>query len=315
MNKEILKYPQFVDYVLNHIEDYLNDDTIRDIELVPAVKNNEIVTDALKVSYRDCPARPLLYLGAYFEEYCQDADIEQVMTQIAGGCGKDVLCRDMLEPWELENFERVRGQIVMRLINAPRNMAMLNACPHRYICDLAITYRILTGQNSFGISTALISREMMERWGVGEEDLYVLACKNSRCLFPPVIKNMREVLKEMMPDEDCLKLLAPQSDRQMYILTNSHRINGACSICYTDILDGFARTQGHDFYILPSSIHEVILVTDETDLDVLHLEQIVGEANQTFVQADEILSDHVYYYSRDQHKIINCTGRKEGNLL
>ena len=87
MNKEILKYPQFVDYVLNHIEDYLNDDTIRDIELVPAVKNNEIVTDALKVSYRDCPARPLLYLGAYFEEYCQDADIEQVMTQIAGGCG------------------------------------------------------------------------------------------------------------------------------------------------------------------------------------------------------------------------------------
>jgi hypothetical protein len=89
----------------------------------------------------------------------------------------------------------------------------------------------------------------------------------------------------------------------MYVLTNYKGINGASCLLYPEILDQIGDKLNADFYILPSSIHELILIIDDGKMNPISLREMVCEVNQTQVAADEVLSDQVYYYSREKQRI------------
>lgn len=97
-----------------------------------------------------------------------------------------------------------------------------------------------------------------------------------------------------------------KSDRElnMYVLTNSIRTNGATCISYPDILKDFADKHQSDVYIIPSSIHEVILLP-EKDLEIDGFNQMIAEVNRKELDPTEVLSDHMYMYSRSEDKIIH----------
>ena len=86
----------------------------------------------------------------------------------------------------------------------------------------------------------------------------------------------------------------------MYVATNVFKMNGACILLYDGVLKKFAEKIGSDFYILPSSVHEVIFVPANGDMDARYLIQMVKEVNATEVAPDEVLSDNVYIYHADK---------------
>ena len=90
----------------------------------------------------------------------------------------------------------------------------------------------------------------------------------------------------------------------MYILTNEQELNGASALLYGDILKDFANKKGADMYILPSSIHEVIMVPADRINDPTKLLSIVHDANTTVVSTGDVLSDSVYYYDRKKDQIL-----------
>ena len=89
----------------------------------------------------------------------------------------------------------------------------------------------------------------------------------------------------------------------MLILTNIFRINGAGVICYDGLLKIIADMAGGNLIIIPSSVHETIVMSEKTWLDEQELQEMVYSVNREEVPADEILSDHPFRYEREMNRL------------
>ena len=151
----------------------------------------------------------------------------------------------------------------------------------------------------------------MESWNLTVKDLYQLAGVNTPRLFPPSIRTMEDVLQEVLEpmnesypiyeEEEDITQEIPfhiESPHSMYILSNSSGINGASALLYPQVIEKFSNSIKSNVYILPSSIHEVILVPFQEEIDKSQLTQMVNEVNETQVSKEEVLSSSVYYYDR-----------------
>ncbi|MCD7766198.1 MAG: DUF5688 family protein, partial [Lachnospiraceae bacterium] len=182
--------------------------------------------------------------------------------------------------------------------NYRKNKAVLKNIPHRRFLDLSIVYYYLMESSPFGSAGILVQDAHLSMWGVNQEDLHNQALKNTRSLLPPKMTTLSQMLEEL--DEPPL----PPSEGErasMYILTNEDMCNGAVCICFRDILRSAGETIGSDFYVLPSSIHECLLLPIQgwNENEPGRLQRIVSEINENYVSEEEFLADSIYRYSRD----------------
>ena len=198
----------------------------------------------------------------------------------------------------LQEFENIRGRVIYRLVNYEKNKEILEDCPHIRLYDLAVTFRWVARIDDVGVSTSLITNKQVKEWGVSVNDLVLAARQNTPRLFPAQIIDMEEMLAGMV------SFILYPSAIPMYILTNEQELNGASALLYGDILKDFANKKGADMYILPSSIHEVIMIPADRIDDPKKLSSMVHEANTTVVSTGDVLSDSVYYYDRKKDQIL-----------
>ncbi len=173
--------------------------------------------------------------------------------------------------------------------------------PHIPWMDLAIVFYLYIQENENGIMTAAISDHHMKTWGVTVHDLYHDSLLNTPRLFPPVISSMACILESLDPKHLQHQPAFPETP--FYVLTNQNGINGAACILYKDVIKNFAEGMDRDILILPSSIHEVLLLPDDDPLSYDELGHLVTHINQTEVVAEDRLSNQVYLYSRKEDRI------------
>lgn len=319
MNKEAkgMDYPGFIDYIQEHVREFIccNEDwdDIVDIRIVPVIRNNETVVNTMWILEDGRLRCPQINLDDFFRDYCMSLDMDGVMEGILDIYRRSRSDDSLLDPEDMEDFFKIRDRIVLRLVSGSRNRNTLKLCPHRKLFDMAITYRILAGKNSGGISTLLVTDRLMQLWGLDEAAVYALALTNTQRIFPPRLKDMETVMGELsgaFPEEEKDGFFPKQGfHRNMMILTNDCGINGASVICYPNLLKSCTRRLGPDFYILPSSIHEVILLPKTSAVLPGELVHTVHCANANVVSQEEILSDCVYYFSSKTGKIQKYTGQ------
>ena len=146
--------------------------------------------------------------------------------------------------------------------------------------------------------TAAISDHHMKTWGVTVHDLYHDSLLNTPRLFPPVISSMACILESLDPKHLQHQPAFPETP--FYVLTNQNGINGAACILYKDVIKNFAEGMDRNILILPSSIHEVLLLPDDELVSYNDLAHLVTFINQTEVPAQDRLSNQVYRYSRSE---------------
>lgn len=89
----------------------------------------------------------------------------------------------------------------------------------------------------------------------------------------------------------------------MYVLTNAEKMNGAAAILDSKTMEGISEKLGGDFVIIPSSIHEVIILPLNTaDTDTLN--GMVNDVNASEVAPLDVLSNHVYKYDATAKKVV-----------
>lgn len=240
---------------------------------------------------------PLLYLDDYYIHYQNGELLENIIRNIRADYDKKVQMAAVKIP-NLQEFENIRGRVIYRLVNYEKNKEILEDCPHIRLYDLAVTFRWVARIDDVGVSTSLITNKQVKEWGVSVNDLVLAARQNTPRLFPAKIIDMEEMLAGMVSF-----ILYPNAI-PMYILTNEQELNGASALLYGDILKDFANKKGSDMYILPSSIHEVIMVPADRIDDPKGLSSMVHEANTTVVSTGDVLSDSVYYYDRKKDQIL-----------
>lgn len=304
-----MDYIQFLEEVRAAVQERLGSNY--EIRIQKITKNNGIVLDGLIIGKASKNIAPTIYLNSYFMHYTHGMSLEEILEDIISAYkeSNDVSFGDTRE---FLNFNKLRNKVAFKLIQREKNQELLKDVPYIEFLDLAVVFYLILDEHRGGQMTALIHNSHMEPWGVEKEELYRLAKKNTPILLPPEIKTMKEImcdilkghLEEMEMRKMVNDFLDIDSQRPpLYVLSNKKQINGAGCILYDGCLKDFADSQESDIVILPSSTHEVILVSDDGNLDYEELQKTVGQINESEVPEEEVLSDGIYKYSRQDCSI------------
>lgn len=310
-----MEYKDFVEQVKEQIKDFLPGKFANaDVTVNQVVKNNDCILDGLIVKTGESNMAPTIYLNPYFEQINDGAEFGDVLSMIAATYEKHYIDHDM-DVSAVTDYERIKDKIVCKLINEEANEQFLQDKPHTQIEDLAVVYQILMNQNENGTATITISDNLLERYGITQEELHEQALANMESLQPFSFKGMNETVLEMFAVDlaqehgidmeqarEMAAQMIPEAPDTMYVLTNDTKVNGASEILRDDIRQEIADKIG-DFFVLPSSIHETLIIPKSAGMDRKELEQMVQEVNQTQVLPEERLSDHVYEYDAKEHEL------------
>jgi len=263
-----------------------------DVRLMKVIKNNNKCLLGLCIRCVGSHVAPTIYLNNYYREYEEGEDFTGIVKEILqvyrnSNKGLPVVNDDF-------TWEGIKKNVILRLISYDRNEELLKRVPHKRVYDdLAITFHVLVGSD--------------------KEVLYESALTNYMTYFPTSIRNLNEIITSMIAPEEMdsneyaelLDSTVPEEGRGiMYVISNSIGVYGATAMIYTDIIKEFADTMGVDLYIIPSSLHEIILVLDYgCSYRGFELQRMVIDVNRTVLQNEHILSDSVYKYYRATNKI------------
>lgn len=290
-------FEEFVQEVSETIADYLFECDIEDVCIERIVKNNGVELTGLVIKERGNTIYPNIYLESYFELYNNGYSMDKIVRQLADAYMGARNKMDVIAVTDVIDGN-VDDTIFLQLVNYEKNEELLKDCPHVRYMDLAFIYRLLVKSDSAGVASAVITNSMMKHWCLDGEELHEKALTNTRRLFTPLLEELGVAMERVYNVE------LPLSDTGLFVLTNNKFLNGAANIIYDDILQDFAERIGEGFYILPSSIHEVILVPEgNCDMDKGALMELVRDVNQNILKDTEFLSENVYYYDKNLHLI------------
>lgn len=263
-------------------------------------KNNGVKMTGISTVSPGSDIGPCVYLESYYEEYrhgCMTlgevaADVYMQVMECGNDC-KDISLADFLR------WETIKHHVYAKLINADMNREMLGMIPHRFFLDLAVVYYVKLGEmeGNAGMMSMIIRNNYMEMWEQDEESLYQMAAANMRRNGGAVLKRMEDILKGMMPEGETL-FADMDLGVKMYVLTNQSRYLGAAELLDAETLRGISEKLSGDFVVLPSSIHETIIIPSDGEPDYQGLKSMVCTVNATEIRKDERLSDHVYRFDR-----------------
>ena len=224
---------------------------------------------------------------------------DSVVDKAVETIGRGIEQRPDIDVAALTDYSQMKEKLAMEVVSAEANKEMLENVPHQNMEDMAVVYRFILSSDDEGRASVLVTNQILENMGVTPEQLHADAMENAPQIKPAEIKGMSEVMAEMMGIEQAEMMgIVPvdPKDEQMFVATVPDKVHGAGVLAYQDFMDQAAERVGGDFFILPSSIHEVLIVPDNGRMDLKDLENMVKEVNATQVAPADKLTDSVYHY-------------------
>lgn len=296
-------YSEFKQHILSDLQQRLTPDIhvhIRDI-----IKNNDTHLDGLTLLSDTTNLSPTLYLNHYFTQYEKGRSLPEIEDDILNTYHESCPGRS-IDISFFTDYDKVKSRIIFKLVNYERNRELLQDVPHYRFLDLALIFNCLVESSASGNATILIHEHHLSYWDITRDDLYALAQQNTPKLLSYELRNMTDVLKELFSDEelagDMPAFDIPSGDF-MYVLTNRYKLNGSGCILYPNLLHDFAKRLDSDLFILPSSIHEVLIIPAKSHSSPDELSDMVKDVNSSQLSREEILSDHIYYFSRENGQL------------
>jgi len=314
-----MNYSQFVSKVKEGLQEKLGEEA--KVEAISVPKNNGIMLQGITIRRPEEKVVPTIYMERFYADYLEGRDLEDILEDFLEIYEE----QDATETMNFEfyhDYEQVKKKLAVKLVNRKRNKKMLSEMPHREFLDMAVVYYCLMDSVNMGTAAILVKYAHMEKWGVSEQQLYEDALKNSEVMLPGRVRTMEELLSRMVLEDDIsvwewrgeepddfpmlegfMEKTVKFGHVPMLILTNDRRYLGASCILYRGLLKRLADKLGKNLYVLPSSIHEVILLPENYVRSADKLIRMVTEVNRTQVEPEEVLSDTVYYYDRKAERI------------
>ncbi|GAA6409140.1 hypothetical protein K040078D81_32570 [Blautia hominis] len=266
-------------------------------------KNNGKILDAVTIMESGTHIAPTIYLADFYDFFSHGMSLEEVTFKIL-----ELNTERQVEETEFQNagfedYKRARSHICYKLINLDMNRKLLKNVPYIPYLDLAIVFYYRLEEEVLNGANFLVHNCNLESWGITLQDIYEDAHKNTSRRLPFTLQGMEALIREMTGEEELLSF-GFQKREQMYILTNEEKYFGAAALLYPHVLSHISRLLHCNFYVLPSSIHECILVPDSGQFSKKELETMVREVNETQVEDEEVLSQNVYYYDGKKGALI-----------
>ena len=279
------------------------------------LKNNGVVWHNITIKRKGMSVGMSIYLEKFFMEYCnRQKELKDIVREIITMENNSRIEIDIAK-WFID-YEKVKEKIRYKLVNYEKNKELLKKVPYEKFLDLVKVYYVNVDFDNVQKGKIVIYNDHLERWGVTEEAIKTTAEKNMEKHMLGRICTMEEMLLNLvrkietdfekeLEAEVQIEELFQQEEIRMYVVTNKENVYGAALMCYSDIIKRFAHKVKSDLYILPCSVHEVILVpaSDVVGWQCKDLKDMVVDINMNEIPDEEILSNSVYYYDRATDRI------------
>lgn len=288
-----------------------------EVDIIHVRRNNDQknVAMAIKREGQATPAR--IYLEEYYNRFPDWASDRAILQAVAAG----YLAEESEMGWKAEmaeaikDFDSIKGNIRVQVVNRDMNREGLRGCPKKEVegTDLVAVFHIILYKEGEEHGSAKVTDRMMEGWGIDSESLYGMALENTAAQAPARI---RSLIYAYSGGEEALAPEEVFSERQeLYVLTNLQQWNGAAAMLYPGLLQSIAEATGSSFYIMPCSIHEVMLAREGDGRDAWELQRMVMGSNRYELPPQEILSNQVYFYDGKEQKLSLATSPEEAQGL
>ena len=292
-----MKYRFFLKKVEEELKKRVGED-VR-IEMRRMLRNNGVVTDSLTIMSGDENMSPVIYLDGLYESYCERKDIREVVDAILD-CYRERKQSGRMDMSFFSDPELARKRIVCRIINRRKNRKLLEEVPHHDFLDLSVVFYYLMDRLSIGSAAVLIRNEHLVLWDIDPQELWKIGRENTRRLLPHEFRSMHSMMEEMLgtslPEET-------PDHVPLYVLSNDRKSFGAVWITDPEVQREIGQILDDDYYVLPSSVHECMIVPARVSSEASSLQKMVSEINETQVEPEEVLGDSVYRYDRRMKKL------------
>lgn len=318
-----MNYEEFKENLANDVKEQMEARSGSEVtvETRTVEKMNETY-DALTVKPEDSIIGVNLNITKLYEEYEDGKDFENIVKDAAEVADNALSNRPDFNLEAFKDYDSMKDKLAVEVVSAERNKDLLETVPHKDIEDMAVVYRFVLGDTQAGTGSILVTNQLLDNYGITAEQLHEDALKNAPEIRPLVIEGMGEVLAKQMGVEDLemLGLNIPPEQEQMFVASVEGNVHGAGVLAYQNFMDQAADRVGGSFFILPSSIHEVLIIPDNGKFDTTSLENMVREVNATTVDPTDQLTDSVYHYDAEAkifelaEKFEERTASKEADL-
>lgn len=269
-------------------------------EVITTIRNNNVPVTGVILKSTASNIAPSFYLENQFIQWIQgkctmDDTVEELCRIYQKEVEKSAHLIQEIQ-WDWGKF---RERVFPRLINCEKNEAVLSNLPYREFLDLALVYYYVIPISEGVTGTMLVTYEHLTLLNVTAEELHDVAIENYQTMSPVKFSSMTDILLNLGRRFEITEGFHRDRTPFLYVLTNSTGMHGAVSMFFSEELKWFAKQLKSNFFVLPSSVHEVILVPEFDNVSITYFSDMVREINETQVDATEVLSDSVYYYDRN----------------
>lgn len=294
-----MTYYQFVQAVEGRIKEAVKESVA--VRIHTAEKNNGTIRRGLTLTEQDINISPTIYLEEYYRQFQNGSSLEHITSDILR-LYNEVRFQKSWGEEKLYDYSQVKEKVIYRLVNYESNEKMLRKVPYIVYLDLAIVFCVLLEVTKYGTATMAIRNDHLDLWGVEKEELYRQASENTSRFLPDDFSSMSAVIEELTEGSEA-HISFEDKEEEMYVLSNRIHSYGAAAILYSGRMEGIGMYLKSNYYVLPSSVHEVIVVPEKAAVEKEDLSAMVAEINRTQVEAEEVLSDHAYYYDRKKGRL------------
>lgn len=279
----------FGNEVVKEIKERLGDGY--SVEYKEVLKNNDIYYHAVAIRKCGESVAPTIYLEGFYDDYNKGLDMADVIDSII-----EVYRNSMLKsPFDVnffKNFSEVSKKLSFKLINYNKNKKRLEDVPYKRFEDLALVPICVVSNANIGEGNITITNKHLKLWEISPKELWENVMESTQTVNPVIVKNMAEFMSEKFSDE----MSFPTLDR-IFVVSNRKGIDGAAVMLYPEVMKDISKKTGDDLVIIPSSIHELIVLPSEMAVcNKAGLKEMVCDVNANVVGNEDILSNNVYYY-------------------
>lgn len=235
---------------------------------------------------------PTFYVEDFYNAYKEGSSITDLSSEAVETA---VSSMDLAGLLARKSFDMIGDpkRLRVRMLDRTRNKEYLKDIPYLELgCGFVYIAEIGRGEYK-----AVITKDLMKEYGLSKSEFFETAVRNTTEQFPAVLYDLGESV--MCETHECTNLLEKEAGQipagagPGFVLTNSGFFWGAGALFYPGVMDRIHELLEGAFYVLPSSVHELIVIGAD-DQDPAELAELVRSANRSVVKENEILADDLY---------------------
>ncbi|MBO4928663.1 MAG: hypothetical protein J5379_10515 [Clostridiales bacterium] len=243
---------------------------------------------------------PVFYYEDFYEAYLKGTAIEECIGKIVQFVtGQDFGNCEIYE--SLSDYEKISQYLILKVINFKKNKSMLKTMPHRLFGDMAVIVQVYLDDPSIGRGAVNVDETLVSLWATDAETVFSKAEENMKKYRIKSIDLMDLVGNENYDNDS----------PRIYVISYDAPFHGASAILRTDYLQDFTKSKQKDFFLLPVSIHEFLLIEKKEDIREEMMKEMLHSINIDKNLNDNMLSDEVYSIERGHEKPICLSSGKE----